>query len=597
MAGHEIGHQILIHAVLLVQGVVFFNEPVVNRIFRLAHPAEDGIGNMLRRHLQLPGDVVLHQFLEEGVLFVCQQIVEADAAADEDLLHPGDFPQLPQQSHIVAVVGIHILAGGGVQALPSAAGALAQLLLAGRVAEVGGGAAYIVDVALEILILHHQLCFLQNGFVASGLDDPPLMEGQGAEGAGAEAAPVGHQTEFDLLDGRHATGFFVAGVVGAAVGKLVDGIHLLGAQGLLGRILHHIFLAVGLRQPLGGEGVAVGVLDFEGLGIELFVGLHFLKGRQHKGGQAVVQLLCPEHSSIHKGDVSGFQPGVQGIRQLHDAPLAHAIHENVRLRIQQNGALHGVRPVVVVPQPPQAGLNAADEDGHIGVGLADQVAVAHRGVVRALAHDAAGGEGIGFPSALGDGVVIYHGVHIAAADQKAQPGTAVDVDGLGILPVRLGDDAHAVAVAFQHPADDGVTEGGVIHIGIPDDIHKVALLPAPVQHILSADGEKIHILPPKSVIFSIIPEMRGKGKKKIPDLPIRDRALLALNLLLGAVRLENIGVVQLTYQIGLDAVDVDPPQRGTLSGFFLRQLPFLGNVGQLVDSCNNFIHFHRKPHT
>ena len=52
-------------------------------------------------------------------------------------------------------------------------------------------------------------------------------------------------------------------------------------------------------------------------------------------------------------------------------------------------------------------------------------------------------------------------------------------------------------------------------------------------------------------------------------------ALLALNLLLAAVRPENVGVVQLTYQIGLDAVDVDPPQRSTLSGFFLRQLPFL----------------------
>ena len=26
--------------------------------------------------------------------------------------------------------------------------------------------------------------------MASGLDDPPLMEGQGAEAAGAEAAPV-----------------------------------------------------------------------------------------------------------------------------------------------------------------------------------------------------------------------------------------------------------------------------------------------------------------------------------------------------------------------------------------------------------------------
>ena len=227
---------------------------------------------MLRRHLQLPGDVVLHQFLEEGVLFVCQQIVEADAAADKDLLHPGDFPQLAQQGHVVRVVGVQILAGGGVQALPPAAGALGQLLFTGGVPEVGGGPPNVMNVALEILVLHHDFRFSQNGFMAPNLHNAALMEGQGAEGAGPEAAPVAHQTEFDLLDGGHTAQFRVAGMPVALVGQVVHRVHLLCGQGLLGRVLHYEFLPVRLNEPLGGEGVAVAVLDLEGLGIFALVG-------------------------------------------------------------------------------------------------------------------------------------------------------------------------------------------------------------------------------------------------------------------------------------------------------------------------------------
>ena len=149
-------------------------------------------------------------------------------------------------------------------------------------------------------------------------------------------------------------------------------------------------------------------------------------------------------------------------------------------------------------ETPQAGFDAADEDGHVLVGLADQVAVDDGGIVRPLAHDAPGGEGVGFPAVLGDRIVVHHGVHVAAGHQKAQPGTAIHIDRLGIFPVRLGDNAHAIAVAFQHPADNGVAEGGVIHIGIPNDVDKVTLLPAPVQHILLTNGQKIHRLPPKN---------------------------------------------------------------------------------------------------
>ena len=82
--------------------------------------------------------------------------------------------------------------------------------------------------------------------MASGLDDPPLMEGQGAEGAGTEAAPVGYQTELDLFDGGDAPRLFVAGVVGAHVGKVVYRVHFRRGQGLLGRILHHEEIVVRL---------------------------------------------------------------------------------------------------------------------------------------------------------------------------------------------------------------------------------------------------------------------------------------------------------------------------------------------------------------
>ena len=143
-------------------------------------------------------------------------------------------------------------------------------------------------------------------------------------------------------------------------------------------------------------------------------------------------------------------------------------------------------------QPPQAGLNAADENGNILIGAADQVAVNDSGVIRPFSHDTARGKGIGFPAVAGDGIVVHHGVHIAARNQKRQPGRSEYIDGFGILPVRLGDDAHAVAVMLQNPADNGVAKGGMIHIGIPNHIYKVALDPSPGFHFLPGHRQKSH---------------------------------------------------------------------------------------------------------
>ena len=334
MAGHEVGDEILIHAVLPVQGKIFLHKLIIHRVPGLAHPGENRVGHMLRGDFQLTGNVVLHQLPEKGVLFVRQQIVEADAAADEHLFDAGELPQLAKQCDIVRVVGVHILAGGGVKALPPAAGTLTQLLFTGRVAEICGGAADVVDVALEIPVLHHDFRFPEDGLMASGLDDPPLMEGQGAEGAGAEAPPVGHQTELDFLNGGDAPRLFIAGVIGTHVGKVVYRVHFRCGQGLLGRILHHEEIVVRLRQPLGDEGVAVGVLDFEALGVSAPVGLDLGKGGQGDSGQTVVRRFGFEHRAVDVGDVLHVQPGIQGVGHLHDGLFPHAVHEQVGLTVQ-----------------------------------------------------------------------------------------------------------------------------------------------------------------------------------------------------------------------------------------------------------------------
>ena len=159
------------------------------------------------------------------------------------------------------------------------------------------------------------------------LDNSSLVEGQGAEGASAEAAPVAHQAEFYLLDSGDTPQLFVAGVIGAAIGQIVYRIHFLHAQGLLRGILHHIFLAVGLCQPLGGKGVTVAVLHLERLGVGTFVLLQFLKGGQHQRGQAVVQLDGFEHRAVNISDVLHVHAGIERLCNFHNAALPHAVHQ------------------------------------------------------------------------------------------------------------------------------------------------------------------------------------------------------------------------------------------------------------------------------
>ena len=65
------------------------------------------------------------------------------------------------------------------------------------------------------------------------------------------------------------------------------------------------------------------------------------------------------------------------------------------------------------------------------------------------------------------------------------------------MPVRLGDNPHAVAAALQHPADYSRRKAGMIYIGIAIDIYKIQLVPAAPFHIGPAGHQKflVHMFP------------------------------------------------------------------------------------------------------
>ena len=145
-------------------------------------------------------------------------------------------------------------------------------------------------------------------------------------------------------------------------------------------------------------------------------------------------------------------------------------------------------------EPAQRGLQPADDNGAVGIGLPRLSAVDDDRPVGPRPRLAAGGIGVVAAFLLGGGVVGHHGVDVAPADEEAQggPPEAGEIRRAS----RLRQDAHPPAAGLQHPGQDGDAEGGVVDISVPRDQHHVRAVPAPVQHLLFGDRQKRHSVRP-----------------------------------------------------------------------------------------------------
>ena len=176
--------------------------------------------------------------------------------------------------------------------------------------------------------------------MAPGLDDTPLVEGEGTEATPTKAATAGYQAEPHLLNGGHTASGLIGGVIGTHIRQTVHPVHLRLTQRLLGWVLDDVFPgAIGLHQRFSREGVRIAILSVETLSILTLILTQLLIGGEGHIGHHQVYLGGTVHRTVDKGDVLGLQAAVQSVRHLHHRPFTHAVHEQIRLTVQQNGAL------------------------------------------------------------------------------------------------------------------------------------------------------------------------------------------------------------------------------------------------------------------
>ena len=567
MRGDEVRDQVLLLARLLGVLLEHLLEAVVAADAGLHHLVQRTALGVLGRDLQVAADMVGDQFLDVLGRFHSQ--VVSQPRGDQDLLHPRQCPRLAVELDQGRVIGVEVLADAGEHARRLAAVALDLRVLASDAVHVGGRPAEVRDHAGKArYLVAHLLDLTDDRVMGAILDDPAFVLGDGAEGAATKAATHDVHRETDHLVGRDL--FLAIGRVRhARIGHAEHVVHFLGGHGDGRRREPDVHVAMPLHQRPGVARVGFQVQHAVGVCIEHRVVAHLLEGRQadhrlvagharafqqlhHLGFVGILNLTLglldgaglgvlgvhigiddlvdatgtvdagrvdlepalgriatDEGGAAHIGDGLDALATRQALGDLHHRPLGVAIEQDVGGGVHQDRAADLVLPVVVVGDPAQRGLDAAEHDRHVAVGLLAALAVDQAGAIRSLAGDVARGIGIVGTDLLVRGVAVDHGVHVARGHPEEQIRLAELHEVVLRLPVRLGDDAHAEALGLQQPTDDGHAKGRVIDVGVPGDDDDVAAVPAELLHLRPTHGQEGCRTKALGPVFRIVEQRRG----------------------------------------------------------------------------------------
>ena len=110
MRGHQIRHEVLVEVHFGVQLFIPLGKAAVHAVLWLAHHAQNAVGDVLGRHLELPAHVVPDELAEKRLIFVVDQVIEPNAGAHEHALDLRQCAQLSQQGDVIAVVDLEVRA-------------------------------------------------------------------------------------------------------------------------------------------------------------------------------------------------------------------------------------------------------------------------------------------------------------------------------------------------------------------------------------------------------------------------------------------------------------------------------------------------------
>ena len=224
---------------------------------------------------------------------------------------------------------------------------------------------------------------------------------------------------------------------------------------------------------------------------------------------ALRQALDHERGAAQIVHITGMLARSDAMRQRDQGALGIAVQQQIRFCIQQHRAAHRIRPVVVMGDAAQRGLDAADDDRRVGISFATALAVDDHCAVRALAACIIGRIGVIVAQAPIRGVAVDHRIHIAGGDAKEQRRSAQGAKRFGGGPVRLGENAHPKPLRFQQAADDRHAKTGVINIGIASDQDDIAAVPAKRIHLGARHRQEGRNTKARSPVFAIGKQRSG----------------------------------------------------------------------------------------
>jgi hypothetical protein len=196
------------------------------------------------------------------------------------------------------------------------------------------------------------------------------------------------------------------------------------------------------------------------------------------------------HRSSQIENVAGAFARGHAMSQLDDGPLRIAVQQEVGPAVDQERAPDLVRPVVVVGESPQAGLDATDHDGHVWKDLPTALGVHDRRPVRAFARDTQRRVGVVTTRFLVTRVVIHERVHVSAGHAEEQRRGTEFRKSVLRLPIGLIEDSDSKTVALELAPDEGHAETGMIDVRIAGHQHDVTGLPPERVHLALSAGQE-----------------------------------------------------------------------------------------------------------
>src|SRR5215469_794483 len=295
MGRDEVRDEVLLLAGLARVAVEQLLEAVVGADPRLHHHRQRPVRNRLRGDLQIAAGVVLGQLLH--ILRRLDSQVITHAGGDEDFADAGQPADLAVEIDQRRVIGVEVGTDPRKDAGRPAAGALDLAAAAGKPVHVGRRTAEVGDDAGEArYLVADRLHLTDDGALRAALDDAPLVLGDGAEGTAAEAAALDRDREADHLVGGNVD-LPVNRVRPAAIGALVDPIHLRRSQRDGRRVQPDIDVTVTLRQRAGVAGIRLEMQDAVGGCIQHRVRGHLLVGRHADDAAPAISVLDATHEA------------------------------------------------------------------------------------------------------------------------------------------------------------------------------------------------------------------------------------------------------------------------------------------------------------